>query len=73
MKNPFLKLIKTRATFIMKSGANIVVYCNDIKITFSGSELRSYNINGIRGENPFYIRIEDVSAITTKQMFIWCR
>lgn len=52
-------------TVILSSGARFTVRCEDVKITYSkqNGRLESYQFNGIRGTNPFYVSPLEVQAI----------
>jgi hypothetical protein len=67
-----LKTLKTlEITFMMKSGKDIVVYADKIDIeTKSGNDLSGYKMTGLAGSvSSLYIRIDDVSAITTSEVW----
>lgn len=71
-----MKLLPTTfkydATFHLKSGEKLVVRCDDIKITYNGSELTSYNMLGVGTGDALYIRLDDISAITyKKRSWLW--
>ena len=58
-----------KVTFHMKSGAAITVEAEELEITKqNGNDLSGYSLTSMkRPGDLFYVRIEDVSAITTKE------
>lgn len=56
------------ATFHLKGGQSFDVSCDEIEIKDRDNALVSYEIKGLREgkTRPLYVRIADVSAITTK-------
>lgn len=51
-------------TFILKSGKEINIQCEDMKINDYGNDLRGYTIVKMKpANNLMYCRIEDISAI----------
>ena len=62
---------KKEIKFYMKSGNVITVIGRDLEIESSNNELSSYEITEIDNsisENPLYIRIDEVEAITYKNI-----
>lgn len=55
---------RTVVSFYMKSGGIVQVRCEDVKITYVGNELRSYEFTNKAPGQGFYIRIDDISAIS---------
>lgn len=57
-----------KITFHLKSGAAITVVAESISINKqNGNDIVGYEIVGMkRADDLFYIRLDDVSAITTK-------
>ena len=64
LKNLFRTNKKMVVTFHMKSGENILVECEDIKIEKQANDLVGYNIFGPQRGQSFYVRLDDISAIT---------
>lgn len=68
-----MQLMKIRTTFVMKSGAKFIVYCENAKITTSAGVLQSYSLDGIKGDKPLYIRVDEIDTVLTKKIFAWCK
>lgn len=63
LKQLFTK--KHKVTFHMKSGAAITTTCTKVGIQkANGNDLHSYTVEGTPTDFLFYVRIDDVSAIT---------
>ena len=55
-------------TFHMKSGAAINVDCDSMEITREGNKLSGYSLENVSPQgSAYYIRLDDVSAITYKE------
>ena len=54
---------KRKITIHMKSGAAIRIKAHNITIKKNGNDLLGYEITGA-GEKLFYVRLDDISAIT---------
>lgn len=55
----------TTAKVYLKSGAVLTIKCSDIKIKKqNGNDLIGYEFVNAKGGDAFYIRIDDISAIT---------
>ena len=54
---------KMVVTFTLKSGCQIDVKCDDVKITIQGNEIVGYKLDGAV-DRLMYLRIADISAIT---------
>ena len=63
----FFTTYKYNATFHLKSGKELVVRCDDIKIKTTGGDLTEYSMDGSHPGDALYIRIDDVAAITYKK------
>lgn len=64
----FFRVLKV--TFHLKSGAQIVIFVEKITIECPNNVLSTYTYTG--GINhPLYIRLDDVSAIECKRVFVW--
>ena len=58
---------KMVVTFTLKSGCQIDVKCDDVKITIHGNEIVGYKLDGAVNR-LMYLRIEDISAITYRSL-----
>ena len=58
---------KMVVTFTLKSGRQIDVKCDDVKITIQGNDLVSYKLEGAAA-GLMYLRVEDISAITYRSL-----
>jgi len=58
---------KLMVTFHLKSGTKVDVPCDDIKIKHEGGRLIEYNMEGCATNLAFYIRLDDISAITYRK------
>ncbi len=58
---------KMVVTFTLKSGCQIDVKCDDVKITIQGNEIVGYKLDGAVNR-LMYLRIEDISAITYRSL-----
>ena len=52
-----------RVRFILKSGRDIVVFCENAKIKAFDNELAGYTLTGIKGDTPMYLRISEIAAV----------
>lgn len=48
---------------IMKYGKEIIVKCKDFTVTKYGGDVIGYEINGLCGDYPLFIRSEQIAAI----------
>lgn len=65
--NPFRKKDPLfNVTFYLKSGDRVKVLCESCSVTHDGGEPTSYSIKGIQSEQVLFIRLDDVSAITSE-------
>lgn len=55
-----------KVRFYLKSGASILVICQNAKIEMTGNEITRYDITGIEGEQPLYIRISEIVAVVNE-------
>jgi hypothetical protein len=53
----------------MKSGSVLVTVMKDISITNTGNDLTKIEYIGRVGARIFYLRLDEVSAITTTRIF----
>ena len=58
---------KMVVTFTLKSGCQIDVKCDDVKITIQGNEIVGYKLDGAVNR-LMYLRFEDISAITYRSL-----
>jgi hypothetical protein len=65
LKQIFTK--KHKATFHMKSGATITTTCTELSLKKRDNDLVGYTIYGAPVNALFYVRLDDVSAITLEQ------
>ncbi len=52
-----------RVRFILKSGRNIIVFCENAKIKALDNELMGYTLTGVKGDMPLYLRISEITAV----------
>lgn len=57
---------KYKVTVYLKSGDRLEFECDEISINKNGNELTGWNIEGVKAGALFYVRLDDVSAITYK-------
>ncbi len=54
------------ATLYLKGGQCIQFWCTEIKVKYSNTnELTGLTVEGCRGSNGLYTRLDDICAITT--------
>ena len=58
---------KMVVTFTLKSGRQIDVKCDDVKITIQGNDLVGYKLDGAV-DRLMHLRIADISAITYRSL-----
>lgn len=58
---------KMVVTFTLKSGRQIDVKCDDVKITIQGNDLVGYKLDGAV-DRLMYLCIADISAITYRSL-----
>ena len=52
-----------RVRFILKSGYDFVIFCENAKVTFLDNELTGYTLTGVKGYTPLYLRISEIDAV----------
>ena len=52
-----------RVRFILKSGRSVVVLCENAKIKNVNNELTSYELIGVKGDIPLYVRVNEIAAV----------
>ena len=52
-----------RVRFILKGGYSFVVKCETAKVRTTGNEMTGYSLDGIKGNRPLHIRINEVAAV----------
>ena len=52
-----------RVRFILKSGRSVVVLCENAKIKNVNNELTSYELIGVKGDIPLYMRVNEIAAV----------
>lgn len=57
---------KLTAVFVLKSGKEVAIRADDVKITKSGNNLTGYTIEGGDG-TMFYCRLDEIAAILLKK------
>ncbi|HEY1753719.1 MAG TPA: hypothetical protein VGG29_20850 [Caulobacteraceae bacterium] len=65
-------LFKHRVTVHLRSGERLRFLCRVMKCTFHGNDLHSLNAEHSVGF-PHYLRLDDVSAITTERVTRFAR
>jgi hypothetical protein len=68
LKQLFAK--KICVTFWLKSGDRLTIKARSVEIEKNGNELIGYNLDGIKPGQPFYVKLEDISAITYEQALL---
>ena len=52
-----------RVRFILKSGYDIVIFCENAKVKILDNELTGYTLTGVKGYMPLYLRISEIDAV----------
>ena len=52
-----------RVRFVLKSGYSFVVLCENAKIKNVNNELTGYELIGVKGDIPLYMRVNEIAAV----------